>query len=127
MRLLLIAILLVPAIGHSEEKSFLCIAEYGAGVTEKNGKATGSVSGVADQKYLVDSRGLRRFGTDDVLLNKCDFSEGRPSFCEKSEEFGGVFAYDGSTFKLFTMHATSDETLVYSVAIGTCSSLVQAP
>ena len=120
-----IAILLIPIIGYAQQPSWLCIGEYAAGVTEKDGKATGSASGTNDQKYLVDGRGVRRFGNDYVFLDKCNFSEGRPGMCEHSKGFGGLFLYDGSTFKLIEIFfgGADGEIQELSIVIGTCSSL----
>ncbi len=81
--------------------AYLCTAQYAAGVSEKNDEVTQAQSGEYDKQYILDERGFRAVGDDDVKLSKCRYDNGRPTFCEDPGEGWSGFFMMGSN-RVFT-------------------------
>ena len=91
LRLLMVSFLLLLG-SEALADAYLCTAKYAAGVTEKNDDVTQAQSGEYDEKYIVDERGFRFFGSDTVQLSKCKFIDGRPASCENpGDGWSGLF------------------------------------
>jgi hypothetical protein len=122
MRLLLVAIALLPAAASAE--TVLCVAEAGAVVEDGNDRpASAALVNASTHKYLVtQEKGVWRvkeLGKDYVLFNKCT----GPYFCERAEGFAGAFLRtEKGTFSIMWMTQDNGRDQ-WVVAKGRCSAI----
>ena len=100
----------------------LCTVEYGAFVADKDGSVTGAERFRSTQRWLVDERGLRQFGSEAIRLDECSINNGRPTRCEQSGGlWGGRFSLDrDDVFTLILMYSTDDFTTQDHILKGKC-------
>ena len=105
--------------------AYLCTAKYAAGVTEKEDDVTQAQSGEYDKQYLVDERGFRPVGADNVKLSKCNVIDGRPAFCEDpGDGWGGLFMLSSNhVFTYFAVIGGPTGVLEAMVVKGKCSKI----
>ena len=122
---ILASCLLLSLSSAAAADAYLCTAKYAAGVTEKESEVTQAQSGEYDKKYLVDERGFRDFGADNVTLSECRYFDGRPAFCEKpGDGWGGLFMLSSNdVFTYFSVVGGKSGILEALVVKGKCSKI----
>ncbi len=108
--------------------TYLCIAKYAGGVTEKDDEVTQAQSGEYDMQYIVDERGFRHVGDTEVTLSKCNFINGRPAFCEDpGVGWSGFFMLPSNlVFTYFLVLGDRTGVLEAMVVKGKCSKQADA-
>jgi hypothetical protein len=106
----------------SAGETHLCVGEYGAFVADRDGSVIGAERFRNNERWLVDERGLRPFGSEAIRLNECVINNGRPIRCEQSGGlWGGRFSLGrDDVFTLILMSATADSTTRDSILKGKC-------
>ena len=92
--LFLVAAICLLLATPSSAKSYLCIGEQGAGIeiNAKTGRIFEGRAGPTENKYVVSEEGLKFFGIDAALLDRCSIDEsGIPFFCERGNGWSGDF------------------------------------
>jgi hypothetical protein len=102
---------------------YLCVGEHGAWVEDKDGIVTGSQAFRNDERWIVDERGLRAFGSEMVRLDECVMNEGRPTSCQQSGRlWGGHFSLGrDDVFTLMLLGASGDGAKRAFILKGKCS------
>ena len=118
--LMLFTILLSATYAHAEYPTLICIAEYGAKVTNENGVLGSKNFRIEGVRWLVTDKGVSRLGGKSPSLDKCHRSDtGRPFFCEHSESYAGIFLMDGD--HVFRVSLSLDEHSTW--VIGHCGEI----
>ena len=126
IRFLVLVISMLPLSAYADP--WLCVGEYVAVVTDKDGEVIGAEgsAAVGPEKFIIDETGLKALGEDYVLFQSCRFDDaGRPMFCEgEDERQWGKFRMAGNNlFTLVTVSFGEDST-TYDVTIkGKCSKI----
>jgi hypothetical protein len=103
-------------------ETHLCVGEYGAFVADRDGSVTGAERFRSNERWLVDERGLRPFGSEAIRLNECVINNGRPTRCEQSGGlWGGHFSLGrDDVFTLILIYSTADSTTRDYILKGKC-------
>ena len=90
MRHLLLLLLLfsMPSLAANQ---WLCIGEYGSKAPVNGSEVLEHSSFTNSNKFLVSEDGLKHFGEDYYLFDKCTLDEGVPRRCESSMGDLGIF------------------------------------
>lgn len=109
----------------SPGETHLCVGQYGAFVADRDGSVTGAESFRSNERWLVDERGLRSFGSEAIRLNECIITDGRPTRCVQSGGlWGGRFSLGrDDVFTLILTSSTADSTTRDYILKGTCRVL----
>ena len=104
-------------------ETYLCVGEDGAWVEDKDGVVTGAEAFRNNERWLVDERGLRAFGSEMVRLDECLINEGRPTSCQQSGRlWGGHFSLGrDDVFTLMLLGASGDGARRAFLLKGKCS------
>jgi len=123
-RAALVALLFVFSMPTLAADQWLCIGEQGAKVKTSETQVFGSESFRNENKFLVSKDGVKNFGSDKYFLDKCNFIEGRPGYCELKEGFGGFFRMGaGNIFTILFIAFDEDDVTEYWLVSGKCSRL----
>lgn len=117
--LLTITFFAVPALGDT----WYCVAERAAGVLHAERAVIGADVFEPDMKWIVDERGVRELGDEDPYLDSCNFVEGRPTDCGRTDgQWAGYFSLNASNvFTAVFLRRDEDGTPGTYVAAGKCS------
>ena len=108
--------------GHAS--TWLCIGEHLAQVKHKDGEVIGSESFENQQRWLVDENGVRPFGEDWTIIDKCRLFEGRPARCSSSDTSVNDFTMDPQyVFTLTGFTIDDDMVIIHYIVKGKCSKI----
>ena len=119
----LVAILSMVSL-QAHANTWLCIGEHAAQVSHKDGEVIGSESFTNQQTWLVDENGIRPFGEDWTIIDKCRLFEGRPARCSSSDTSVNDFTMNPKyVFTLTGFTIDDDMAIIHYIVKGKCSKI----
>jgi len=108
--------------------TYLCIGERATTISTIESEVVDAEANTTEAKWIVDENGLRNFGEDDPLIEKCMFSDVGVIYCDDMEfHLYQFYMTVGNLFRLVGVaydEKKDDGTYYTYLVMGKCSALL---